>query len=204
MLERMTRRLLLALLMLLAFGAYGERAATQPDLSTPKKALKYFDQIGTDTHVDRATVVYAAKSDDEKKVAKAFAAVDLEMAKLRRMVTNRFDRDAGDRMVHALRDVTADDIDAATESIDGDKATVSGKYFDEPLPMVRVNGAWKISMVDVLSKWGGPPDELVKAAEKLTDAIQQTEDEVAADKYANVSLLERALKRRVKKIIGGD
>ena len=195
---------IIVLLMLVALTGRAERATTQPgDLSTPKKALKYFDRVGTDPHVDRAALFYHAKTDDEKKVAKAFASVDLAMAKLRKAATARFDRTAGDAMVHALRDVTAEDIDNAVEKIDGDKATVSGKRFSEPLPMVKVNGNWKISLADAMAESAGA-DDLVQICEDLVDAIELVEQEIQADKYVNPSLLERAVKRHVRKIMGAE
>src|SRR5262249_29719382 len=123
--------------------------------------------------------------------------------KLRKTVTNRWDRDAGDKMVHALRDVTADDIDAATETIEGDKATISGKGFGQPLRMVKVNSAWKGSIADMADA----PEKVERIGdmcEELVDAIERTEDEIAANKYANPSLLERAVKRRVRQVLGDE
>lgn len=204
MLGGMKRYLTVAAVMMLACVASGaERGATQPagaDLNTPKKALMTFERLGADSHVDRAAFVYAATTDDEKKVAKALADVDLELAKLRNKASARFDREAGDRMVHALHDVTAEDIDAATEQIDGDKATVSGKGFGEPLPMVKANGAWKIDLAPLLEK--AKVENVVAVCDKLVEVMERTEEELAADKYANVSLLERAVKRRAKEIFG--
>jgi hypothetical protein len=190
-----------------ARGEGAERSASEPtgaDVSTPKKALKTFDRAGTDPHIDRATFFYAAKTDEQKKVAEALASVDLAMAKLRKTAVARFDREAGDRMVHALRDVTADDIEAAKEEINGDKATVSGKGFGEPLGMVKVKGGWKIDVADMIEKTKAKPEAIVDVCDQLVEAIERTEEELSADKYANVSLLERAMKRRVFAILGGE
>jgi hypothetical protein len=187
-----------------AVTARAERPSTQAgDFSTPKKALKSFDAVGVDPHVDRASLFYAADSEDEKKVAKALASVDLALAKLRKTVTNRWDRDAGDKMVHALRDVTADDIDAATEAIEGDKATISGKGFGQPLHMVKVDSAWKVSIADMADA-PEKVERVTEMCEELVDAIDRTEDEIAANKYANPSLLERAIKRRVRQVLGDE
>jgi hypothetical protein len=195
---------LTAIFVLIPLFVRAERPSTQAgDFSTPKKALKSFDAVGVDPHVDRASLFYAAESEDEKKVAKALASVDLALAKLRKTVTNRWDRDAGDRMVHALRDVTADDIDAATEAIDGDKATISGKGFGQPLQMVKVNSVWKVSIADMADA-PEKVDRVSEMCEELVDAIDRTEDEIAANKYANPSLLERAVKRRVKQVLGDE
>ena len=205
MLSTMKRTIaLVALFIAIPLTARAERPSTQyGDFSTPKKALKSFDAIGVDPHVDRASLFYAAESEDEKKVAKALASVDLALAKLRKTVTNRWDREAGDKMVHALRDVTADDIDAATETIEGDKATITGKGFGQPLHMVKVNSVWKVSIADMADA----PEKVERVSdmcEELVDAIERTEDEIAANKYANPSLLERAVKRRVRQVLGDE
>ncbi len=193
-----------ALAMVVPVMALAERvSATQgADLGTPKKALKFFDRVGTDASVDRATLFYHTTNDDERKVAKAFASVDLALAKLRKAVNTRFDREAGDAMVHALHDVTAEDVEAAKEEITGDKAKVSGKNFGEPLPMVKVKGAWKIAIGESIAQSNANVDRLVELCEDLVDAIERTEQEVIADKYVNASLLERGIKRRVKGILG--
>jgi len=197
---------LIALAALLApLATRGDHLATQPgDLATPKKALKFFDRVGADPKIDRANLFYHATNDNERKVAKAFASVDFALAKLRKQVATRFDDTAGNMVVHALRDVTADDIDAARESVDGDKATISGKNFGEPLLMIRVNGNWKIDIGAALAKSNADPDQLVDLCEELVDAIDRTSQELSADKYPNPSLLDRAIKRRVKGILGGE
>jgi hypothetical protein len=196
-------RFTLLLALLLPLVARADRPATQ-EMDSPKKALKYFDKVGADPHVDRQTLFYNATNDNERKVAKAFASVDLALAKLRKLANTRFDNAAGDAMVHALRDVTAEDIDNASEDVQGDKATVSGKYFGEPLPMIKVNGAWKIDLNASLTRSKADPDVLIDICEKIVDVIERTEQEVMADKYANASLLERSIKRRVTAILGPE
>ena len=46
--------------------------------------------------------------------------------------------------------------------------------------------------------------QIEQACTALVDAIEKTQEEVQANKYANPSLLERAMKRRVKGILGGE
>jgi hypothetical protein len=170
--------------------------------STPKDALTYFLQVGTDPSLDRATIFYYATTPDQKKVATAFASVDLATAKLRKLAKAHWDAKAGDTIVHALRDITEDDVDAADVKIKGDKATVTGKGFDSPLPMQQTDGKWRISIPAVLDESQASADDLSAACRDLVDVIERTQEEVQADKYANPSLLDRAIKRRVKAILG--
>jgi hypothetical protein len=179
-------------------------ARADGEQSTPKGALKYFDRVAGDPNVDRANVFYFAKTDDEKKIAKAFASVDFALAKLKKLAAAHWDSKASDAMAHALRDVTPDDIDAARESVEGDKATITGKGFDSPLPMIKVDGAWKISIPDAMKQTQATPQQIEQACTALVDAIEKTQEEVQANKYANPSLLERAMKRRVRGILGGE
>jgi DNA-binding ferritin-like protein (Dps family) len=201
----MKRLTLVLILLLLSRPLFAERPTTQSgDLSTPKKALKFFDRVGTDTHVDRAKLFYHAKTEDEKKVAAAFAAVDLASSKLRKAAATRFDDAAGDAMIHAVHDVTADDIEAATEKIEGDKATLNGKNFRDPVTMVKVDGNWKLSIADAMKESQATADDLVTFCDDLVEAIQLTQQELTAEKFANASLLERAIKRRVRALTGGE
>jgi hypothetical protein len=184
--------------------SFAPLAHAEGEQSTPKGALKYFDRVAGDPNLDRAGTFYYAKTDDEKKVAKAFATVDLALAKLKKIAAARWDTKAAAAMAHALRDVTPDDIDAAREAIDGDKATITGKGFDSPLPMVKIEGAWKISIPDAMKQTQATSSQIEQACTALTDAIEKTQEEIQANKYANPSLLERAIKRRVNAILGGD
>jgi len=174
----------------------------QDSQSTPKAALTYFLRVGTDPNVDRPTTFYYAVTAEQKKIAVAFASVDLATAKLRKIAKARWDAKAGDAVVHALRDITEDDIDNANEAIAGDKATITGKGFDSPLPMQKTDGKWRISIPAVLEETKATPDDLISACTDLVDAIERTQEEIEADKYANPSLLDRAIKRRVKAILG--
>ena len=181
----------LTISLLLACATLARAESPKADLGTPKAALKYFDSLGADASIDRAGIIYHAVTPDEKKVAKAFAAVDLALAKLRAAAVARFDRDAGDRMVHALRDITADDVEAAKVTVNGDKATLTGKGISEPLPMVQVEGAWKISMKEAIEQSRVTAEDLAVSCQMLVDATESTRKELAADKFANPSLLER-------------
>ena len=197
----MRRIALITALLALVFSPLSRAEGEQ---STPKGALKYFDKAASDPNIDRANTFYYAKTDDEKKVAKAFATVDAALAKLKKIVAARWDQKASDAMAHALRDVTLEDIEGAKESVEGDKATVTGKGFETPLPMIKVDGAWKISIPDAMKETPATPDQIELACTALTDAIEKTQEEVQANKYANPSLLERVMKRRVKGILRGE
>lgn len=174
------------------------------DQATPKGALKYFDRVSSEPNLDRANTFYYAKTEDEKKIAKAFAEVDYALAKLKKVAAAHWDSKAADAMAHALRDVTAQDIDAANEKIEGDKATITGPGFDTPLPMIKVDGKWKISIADAMKQSQATVSQIEEACSALVDAMDKTQDEIEANKYANATLLERAVKRRVKGILGGD
>jgi hypothetical protein len=188
----------------LALLAGGGIARADGEQSTPKGALKYFDRVAGDPNVDRADVFYYAKTEDERKIAKAFASVDFALAKLKKIAAARWDSKASDAMAHAVRDVTPEDIDAARESVEGDRATITGKGFDSPLPMIKVDGAWRISIPDAMKLSQATPQQIEQACTALVDAIEKTQEELQANKYANPSLLDRAMKRRVRGILGGS
>jgi hypothetical protein len=142
--------------------------------ATPKGALKYFDRVSAEPNLDRAGTFYYAKTADEKKIAKSFAEVDYALAKLKKLAAARWDSKAADAMAHALRDVTVQDIDAANEKIDGDKATITGPGFDTPLPMVKVDGKWKISIADAMKQSQATVSQIEEACTALVESIDKT------------------------------
>jgi hypothetical protein len=68
--------------------------------------------------------------------------------------------------------------------------------------MQKTDGKWRISIPAVLKESQAAPDDLISACTDLVDIIERTQEEIEADKYANASLLDRAIKRRVKAILG--
>ena len=198
----MKRIAIQSLLMVMVFSTltvFAERETT--DMSSPKAALKSFERVGTDTNLDRATVFYHAITDDQKRVAKALSNVDLELAKLRKLVAAKWNKETGDLVMHAFRDVTSEDIEAAKEVVTGDKAKISGKYFSDTVTLIKVDNGWKISLPDAMAA-GAKADDMIQTADDLIQIMQSVTQELSVNKYANPSLMNRAILRRVKEVLG--
>jgi hypothetical protein len=97
-------------------------------------------------------------------------------------------------------DVVAD-TEASEAKIDGDTATiVNPKKPDDPSPMklVKKNGQWKVDLASV------PMDEQTKmpaAAPRIKKALDETAEEIKADKYKTIQDAKKALGMKMQALM---
>lgn len=205
--------LLTALIVLAPLPLRADSPASHPttkpapaDPSTPRGALKAVDKALPAGGLKAALALYHATNDKEKKAARAMAQSDLAAAKLAQLVRQKFGDKAAEDALHAMRQFTPADIDAADETIDDDKATVEWSDDREPLEMVKVDGKWKVSVAELLS--GDDADdaikEVVETNQTLATELEKTGKELEAGEYANFTLLERAIKQRMYRLMGDE
>jgi len=200
--------LLLAPLSALADGS-ASQPATRPapaDPSTPRGALKAADKALPTGGLKAALRLYHATDEKQRKAANAMAESDLAAAKLAKLVRQKFGDKAAEEALHAMRQFTAADIDAADEQIDGDKATVDWADDREPLSMVKIDGKWKVSVAELLSGDDGDDaiKEVVETNQEMVKELEKTAQELEAGEYANAVLLQRAISQRMFRLLGED
>src|SRR6266404_337022 len=132
-------KLLLSLAMLLAIGAAPD------DSNSPKQPLLAQDAAAQAGNVEADLGFYVAKGDPQQKLARAIAEGDVALAMLQSAVARQFGADLATAVVHAAGVEDARDIQAATEKIDADHATIEFKDGSNPLRMICADGKWKIS-----------------------------------------------------------
>lgn len=149
--------------------AWGEPASNPADASkSPKQTLKDEDAVARAGKAEDDLAYYRATNEQEKKLAQAIADADVALAKLQKAVDQKFGKELAVAVVHAAGAQDLDDIDAATEKVDGDKAVIEWKRKDSaPLTMVKVDGKWKVSLSDLIQGM----DE--KEVNELTSAMRQ-------------------------------
>ena len=201
-----------AIVLLISFFstiAIADGPATKPapaDPSTPRGALKAVDQALPDGGLKAARTLYHVSDEKYRKAANAMAASDLAAAQLAKLVRQKFGDKAAEQALHAMRQFTAADIDAADEQIDGDKATVNWPDDREPLQMIKIDGKWKVSVADLLSGDDGDDaiKEVVETNQQMVKELEKTAKELEAGEYANAVLLERAISQRMFRLLGED
>ncbi len=203
------RMLLLASLLIMSLTASADQSpTTRPapsDPSTPRGALKACDQSLPAGGLSAARQLYYWTDRKHRPAVDAMAKSDLAAARLGKLVREKFGAQAAEDALHAMRQFTAADIDAATETIDGDKASVVWPDDREPLEMVKLDGKWKVSVAAMLSDADADDiKEIIDTNNELVKGLDLTAGELAAGEYANAVLLERAIKQRVFRIMGDD
>ena len=151
---------------------------------SPKDALLGQDAAARAGDPDADAKFYYAADDHQRDLLKLIARGDVALAGLQSAVTNAFGKDLALQVVHAAGTVVTDDVKAATEKVDGDKATVTFKNDATPLHMVRIDGDWKVSLPDMLGE--ATPPQLEKLAGKFTEftaEIDKLTDLVAHKKF---------------------
>ena len=126
------------------------RAALAED--SPKQALLAQDSAARLGNVDADLEFYQVKGEKQQNLAHAIAQGDVALAKLQAAVTKQFGAELGRAVVHAAGVEDAKDIEAATEKVDADQATIEFKDHSTPVRMVKVDGKWKISLTDMLGE----------------------------------------------------
>jgi hypothetical protein len=121
-------------------------------------------------------------------------------------VKEKFGPGAVEVILQAARNATLKDLQEATEKIDGDHAVVTWKNNRPPVPMVKVDGKWEVSVSEVLADFGKDADldDFVRTCGEIAAQLRRTTEEFDAGQYPNVTLLERAVKQRFFRLLGED
>lgn len=181
----MNQRLLLAQLIFLAVApvARGE-PQTQPAADSPKAALKAQDAAAKTGNVEADMDFYQADGDQQKKLAHAIAEGDVAVAKLEKTVGEHFGKELAAASVRAAGTEDNESIDSASESVNGDHATVRFEHQQSAVPMIKAEGKWKISLGDwTKGASSNDVDQLISKLVELAAGIDRITDLVAHDKF---------------------
>jgi len=178
------KRTISVLFVVMATVAFVRADESKPD--SPKDVLRQQDAAAKDGNREQDLQLYHATNDREKKFAEAVADGDLALARLEKAVTEKFGKEAAAKVVHATGTINMDDIDAAKEMIEGDKATIEWTT-TKALPTIhleKVDGKWKIPVSELLGSADEKKvDELCKKYHELTERLKNTAELVEKDKY---------------------
>ena len=166
--------------------------------NTPKETLKAQDAAAKAGKIDDDLSVYKADDDAQKKLAKALARGDVALAKLQKAVDEKFGKDLSLQVAHAADAEDLVDIEAATEKVDGETATIEWKDGNTPpLQMVKDNGKWKVSLADMLQGLA-PADvqKLTKSFEQMTTEMDHIRELVEKGKFRS----GEGIRDRIKEI----
>ena len=177
-------------------------AQTAPDTSTPKAALKSFTESIRAADTPKVRACLHATTPLEEKMADATAEVATSLARLRLTAVEKFGEAGGTTFQSSVP--TEEDvkrIDAASEKIEGDSATVDvtgNPAGPAQMRMVKVAGAWKISIAHMVK--GQSASQLESDLGRMattTRLVNETTEEIKAGKHANDKAAYEALKAKM-------
>jgi len=171
------RFFVLGIVLTLAGRAFGQA-------DSPKAALSAQDAAARAGKVDDDRGFYQADSEQQKKLAEVIAHGDIALARLQIAVARQFGKELAAAVAHAAGTEDIDDIQSATEKVDGDHATIEFKDHSTPLRMVKTDGSWKISLSDMLKDSDSDAvEQLARTIEKLTVQLNQIAGLVEHQKF---------------------
>ncbi len=87
------------------------------------------------------------------------------------------------------------DLDAATEKIQGDTATIDMKGEKKPMTLKKISGHWK---VDASSMPELPTDEALASMKKIAQAMDKAADDVRSGKLKTKQQIQDAMQAAIK------
>ena len=152
---------------------------------SPKAALQAQDAAAMAGKVEEDMSFYQSESEQQKTLARAAAELDVAVAKVRKAVEQKYGKELSAAVAHAAGTVDPHDIDAASEKVDGDKATLEWSRGDLPaLHMVKTEGKWKVSLSEMLKDVDpGQVDQLTKSLQHLATELDKVDQLVEHDKF---------------------
>ena len=179
---RSTLTLLLPLLLLTPNPALAAPKSSD-DGSGPRAVLLMYDKVVGPNDADKAIGLYYASNTRERALAGVLAKLDGAVANLRKKATDKFGQDAADPMIRSIDATTAEDINQAKITVNGDTATILFPHATTPSTMVRVNGEWKLSLKPWFRDLRSSPRDLRKSLGRLATSVNEIAGKIEQGQY---------------------
>jgi hypothetical protein len=185
-------------LLLVGFTLHPSPArAADADTSSPKATVKSFYTAAQRGDAAAMRDLIVVENDPDQQLAGAFAKLILSAKRLGDVAKQKY---PGAATAFAQGTVSPEDIaliDSADVTLSGDNATVklSGKTDD--LKLKKVGNAWRMSYGEPESKDPARRTKQLSLLQSITEAMTQSADEIAADKFPTVQDAENAVKERL-------
>ena len=194
----MPSHLRIAMLLLVASTAFAQTGA-----DSPKNALKSLYDAVAKADGERVKQLLVADNDPEQKLVGAFSNLLLSGKTLGKAAKDKFPG-VGDAFVQGtLAPEDAQQIDGATETIDGENATIVLKSDQPQIKLRKVSGSWRVVAWEETS----PPTKnsvanQIALIQGLADAMSLTAADISAGKFPDAGEAEAALKERLSAVLG--
>jgi hypothetical protein len=155
--------------------------------------------------VDTAAVrqLLYVENDPQQDLAAGYGKVILASKRLGDIAKQKFPNSQNQLALGTVVPEDAAKIESAMVSITGDKAVVRMTGNPTPVNLRRVDGAWRVLVGEGAGADNSPSHRADRLAllQNLADAMNQSADELNADKYPTIQDAEAAVKQRMSAVI---
>jgi hypothetical protein len=192
----------LSLLGLLGLLVAAAAAPDQPAADTPSpkdayKNLRTAIERG-DAEAVKRLIVIDNETDPKQPLVTAYANVLLAGKRLGEVAKRKFPGVTDAFAQGTLSPEELAKIDAATVTIDEDRATLTVEGEDRPVKLRRIDGKWKVVVSEEPAD-ATPPQraDQLTLVQGLADAMNSCADDIAADKFPTAEDAKNAVKERL-------
>jgi hypothetical protein len=179
--------------------ATGPAPATDPapaDSTTPQGTLVLVARATQAGDVDALNKLFHAANPDQKKYLDAAARQAQALAKVRDATVKAFGQDVAD-MINP-RTIDEGPLRSAKAAIESDKATITIEGSPEPVFMVKVDGAWKMSLAHLTDgKSAADMRNELEELGKRASVLLETAQELIDGKYTTPAQLDDAIRGKL-------
>lgn len=173
------------------------RGANAADLTTPKKAAIVFAQALIDGDFPTAKNASAGSDQDYQYLESLIQFIAASKA-LHNTAINKFG-DAGKSIAADAAAGMTQQLNASSESIDGDKAAVGTSDGREPTLLRKIDGNWKVDLAAIPQK-----DEIGKALLAQKKAMLDAVADLNAGKYKTAEEAQKAIQHQIFLVIKNE
>lgn len=191
---------LLVLFCLAVWPSVG-RGAGAADRSTPKVAAATLYRAVEAADATAIAESFDARTDGQRKLARAMA--DLLAAGRRLQIAAR--EKFGESAEPLVADMTMADelnrVDEATVKRKGDRAELTLPEAIRPMVFVRIDGQWKLDVMDYVGADEKQLTKRVKLLERVASVLQQATNAIAAGKYDTPAAARQAIVNQLNRAV---
>ncbi len=190
----------LVILVLVQVGGMATALGESPDAISPKAAVKSFYAAVNRGDAAAVRQLLFIQDDPQQQLVAAYADLILAGKRLGDTAKQKYPGVTDAFAQGTLAPEDALEIDAATVTIEADTATLKLKDRDEPLKLRRTAGGWRVVVSDEPDASPAHRAEQLLLLQSLTEAMSQSAEEIAADKYPTAQDAENAVKDRLSAV----
>jgi len=163
-----------------------------------RATLKTWNIEAQEKSVDEVSPWFQASTDDENRLARAFAAQTVTTARLLKAVRKKWGHLPETAIAHICLTETPEDDDAAIVTIAGDRVTLQFQVRGiSSLYLVRTNGAWRVDMAAYVRGFGARLETIVTYCDRSSEVFEKITAAINSGDFSTAQNAIDALKKEL-------